>query len=69
VLDRIVETGINTIKVIPVGKTLPDSVTLIRIWREALDGVLEKKSLDIPAIESEIAACSPFPVDFRIRER
>ncbi len=67
-LDQIVATGINSVKVIPIGKTPQDSENIIRIWREALDSALDNKKIDIQTAESEIANCSPLTVNFHIRE-
>lgn len=68
-LEEIVATGINSVKVIPIGKTPQDSETVIRIWREALDSALNKETIDTQTAESEIANCSPLAVDFNIREK
>ncbi len=66
-LDEIVAAGIDSIKVIPIGKTPQDSETVIRIWREALDRALDNKKIDTQTAESEIAKCSPLTVNFHIR--
>ena len=66
-LNRIVEIGIDSIKVIPIGKTPEDSAKITNIWREALDCALEGKT--IHGIETQIADCSPLAVDFHLRRK
>lgn len=68
-LDRVVAAGIDSVKVIPVGKTLQDSVRIIDIWRKTLDSVLEGNPVSLQENEAEINRCSPFTVDFHIREK
>lgn len=68
-LDKIVAIGIDSIKVIPIGKTAEDSERIVRIWREALDGALQGKITTKQRNEEEIVNGSPLAVDFWIRER
>lgn len=68
-LDKIVTIGVDSIKVIPIGKTVEDSETVVRVWREALDSALLGRRTGRQRDEEEIANCSPLKVDFRIRER
>lgn len=68
-LDKIVAIGIDSIKVIPIGKTTEDSESVVRIWREALDRALQGKITTKQRNEEKIANGSPLTVDFYIRER
>jgi len=66
-LPQLVELGIESIKVIAVGKEIPMLAKTIAIWREALDTVLEGKKLSLPAMQQALKQVSPLPLDFSAR--